>query len=281
LYFKKKDTANRKILLNLLENSNDLMEAVPQEQHEHWMGRIEKVLGATENKNIPRSENAGTVVDGNLVMHNGIKVDPLSYYSFPLLKMLMENRGVHEPEEEKIFHEVLKNLNPEGDKIMLELGSYWSFYSMWFLSLFPEAKTFMAELDRKNLLYGKRNFEINQRKGKFIYAGIGNKHSPQSNITTVDEICLRQKIPFLDILHSDIQGYELQMLEGSTAMLSGDKIGYIFISTHSNELHQQCLDFLINYNFAEVANVDLDQSSSWDGILVMKSTNYEGISKVN
>ena len=210
-------------------------------------------------------------------MHNGIKIDPLSYYSFPLLKMLIENKGVHEPEEERIFQEVIKELDSNKQLTMLELGAYWSFYSMWLLSLFPGANCFMVEPSRQNLYYGKKNFELNKRRGTFIQAGIGKESNKALNVLTVDEICQKNKISFLDILHSDIQGFELEMLEGSKRMFSEGRIGYVFISTHSNDLHADCRKVLLDYNFTEIANVDLDHSSSWDGILVMKAPNYKGI----
>ncbi len=98
---------------------------------------------------------------------------------------------------------------------------------------------------------------------------------------TVDEICEKQKIDFIDVLHSDIQGFELDMLHGSHSMLAGQKIGYVFISTHSNELHYDCHDLLKNkYGFTLVASADLEETHSWDGILVMKLPNYPSVEQV-
>jgi hypothetical protein len=281
IYFNRKEKGNREKLIQLLEKKGNLLEAVKENQRAHWEERIQKVLEAKENANIPRVENAGELKNGSLIMHNGIKVDPLSYYSFPLLKMLIDNKGVHEPEEERIFQEVIKHLDSEKQLTMLELGAYWSFYSMWLLSLFPKANCFMVEPSRKNLYYGKKNFELNNCNGSFIHAGIGNKVDKALNVLTVDEICKKNKIKFLDILHSDIQGFEFEMLEGSKRMFSENRIGYVFISTHSNELHRDCRKVLLDYNFTEIANVDLDHSSSWDGIIVMKAPNYKGIDKLS
>ncbi|MBL4708662.1 MAG: FkbM family methyltransferase [Flavobacteriales bacterium] len=279
-YFNKKEKKESKRLLEILNNETDLLETVPEIQREHWKLRIQKVMDAPENRNIPRSNMAGSINEGNLIMHNDIKVDPLSYYSFPLLKMLIDNKGVHEPEEEKIFQEVLKSLDPNKKMCMLELGAYWSFYSMWFLSKFPNTDCYMVEPSRKNLYYGKKNFRLNRREGTFIHAGIGNKSNNSQSILCVDDICEKNQIAFLDVLHSDIQGFELEMLQGSKRMLSEGRVGFVFISTHSNELHSDCRKTLLDYNFTEVANVDLDHSSSWDGILVMKAPTYKGIDHV-
>lgn len=279
-YFAKKDAKDRAKLNRFFARKKDLMDAVTPEARDHWEIRIQRVLDSADNASIPRHARAGEIIDGQLIMHNGNRVDPLGYYSFPLLKMLVQNKGVHEPQEEKIFQEVLKTLDAEKKLTMLELGAYWSFYSMWLLSVFPNSCCVMVEPDRKNLMYGKRNFKTNGFQGTFVHAGIGKDIIRQANNTTVDAICAEQRLEFVDILHSDIQGYELQMLHGATQLFAEKRVGYVFISTHSNELHANCRQFLIDLHFTEVSSVDLDESSSWDGILVMKAPHYKGIEKV-
>ncbi|MEL6717989.1 MAG: FkbM family methyltransferase, partial [Bacteroidota bacterium] len=277
-----KNRTRRKQLSKLLNEGNDLMSSMQTEHRTYWNERIDQVMRSSDNESIPRSKDAGTLIDGKLVMHNGIKIDPLSYYSFPLLEMLISNQGVHEPQEEKIFQEVIHSLSRKQEqKTMLELGAYWSFYSMWFKKVFPNSRTYMAEPKRENYLYGKVNFKLNKLKGTFIHTKIGKQDIPEKNVKKVDSICAEQNIDFLDILHSDIQGFELDMLDGSHRMLSEQKIGYIFISTHSDELHYDCKKLLESkYNYQQVASADLKESYSWDGILVMKLPNYEGIREV-
>ena len=281
IYFDRLIKKKRKWLHQMIESNNNLMDGMDEEKREYWQIRIDDVLSGPDNQDINRVKNAGQITNDQLVMHNGVLVDPLSYYSYPMLQMLIDNKGVHEPQEEKIFQEVLKSLSKEGEKTMLELGAYWSFYSMWFLQNFPKTNCFMVEPEKENLFYGKINFKLNQLQGTFIHAGIGQKTNARNNILTVDEICKNRKIEFLDILHSDIQGYEYEMLLGSEKLLSENKVGYAFISTHSNELHEQCYNLLKEkYNFQLVASANLDESYSWDGILVMKSASYEGVEKV-
>jgi len=280
-YFNRMLAKNRKELNRKLSEGQGLMEHFPTEQKKYWEERINDVLQGPDNANIPRVANAGQLTGDSLVMHNGIQIDPLSYYSFPLLKMLIDNKGVHEPQEEKIFQEVLKSMQAKEKMTMLELGSYWSFYSMWFMKTFPSADCYMVEPDRKNLFYGKENLKRNQQKGTFIHAGIGGKTDTKNNITTVDDICKKHQLQFLDILHADIQGFELEMLHGAAQLLSANGVGYVFISTHSNELHQDCHQLLKDkYGFTMVANADLDETYSWDGILVMKNPKYPGVEEV-
>lgn len=279
-YFGKKQAGNRAKLNSLLTNGGDLMQAVPAEQRPHWEARIQRVLNSADNAAIPRHEQAGTMQHGQLVMHNGLRIDPLSYYSFPLLKMLIENKGVHEPQEERIFAAALDQFAANKQLTMLELGAYWSFYSMWLLQRFPNARCFMVEPDRENLLFGKRNFALNNCSGTFIHAGIGSKKIRQANNTTVEAICHEHRIDFVDILHSDIQGFEQEMLEGARSLFEQKRIGYAFVSTHSNELHAGCRAFLQEFDFVEIASVTPDESSSWDGVLVARAPHYPGIDRV-
>lgn len=280
-YFRYYSLRNRLKLLTILKKGADLMEQLNGEDKITWQQRIDEVMKCKDNKDIPRVPSAGLIINNKLIMHNGTKVDPLSYCNYPMLKMLMLNKGVHEPQEEKIFQEVLNSLNPKNEKVMFELGSYWSFYSIWFKTIFPNSKCYMIEPELINLSYGKLNFRINNFKGTFINSFIGIETNKKINIISIDQFCSERKINFIDILHSDIQGSELEMLQGCRRMLSENRVGYFFISTHSNGLHYSCLNFLKNeYNFSLVASADLNESFSWDGVLVMKSHHYMGKEKI-
>jgi len=280
-YFDSLANKYRTRLVKMFQKSTNLMEQLSQKKRDYWQGRIDDVLAGPDNKDITRVRDAGKIINDCLIMHNGIKVDPMSYYSFPMLQMLVDNKGVHEPQEEKVFQEVLKSLPKKGKKTMLELGAYWSFYSMWMLQEFPETTCYMVEPEKENLFYGKKNFQLNNMNGTFVHAGIGKEPSLYNNIVTVDGICQKKKIEFLDVLHSDIQGYEYEMLQGSEKLLSEGRVGYIFISTHSNELHEQCYELLLNkYKFQLIASANLNETYSWDGVLVMKNPTYEGINQV-
>ena len=169
------------------------------------------------------------------------------------------------------------------DATMIELGAFWSFYSMWFNTNVSNAKNYMVEPDAFNLSCGVRNFNLNKIKGDFTQAFVGTKNSTDSlgNRTIgIDDFCQEKNISFVDILHCDIQGYEYDMLIGAEKMIAKDAVGYFFISTHSNEVHNECLQHLINKNYAIVATADLDETFAEDGLIVAKSKNYKGIEKI-
>ncbi|CAN5907736.1 hypothetical protein BH11BAC7_BH11BAC7_08060 [soil metagenome] len=276
-YFKhRKETAG---LRTKLHAKTDLLADLPAQKKQEWILRIADVISCPDNAAITRVADAGNFSRESLIMHNGIRIDPLSYYGAPILKMLMENGGVHEPQEEKIFDRVLQSL-PPGKKTIIELGSYWSFYSMWFLKTFPGSQAYMLEPELRNLHSGKKNFRLNKLKGNFFHLGIGESANKEDRITSPGIFCQQQNINFIDVLHADIQTYELAMLNGSEKLLEEKKVGYWFISTHSNELHTQCKNMLAEYGYALVAEANLDESYSFDGILVMKDPAYPGIASV-
>jgi hypothetical protein len=214
------------------------------------------------------------------VMHNGLKIHLGSYYGPEVAQQLYANKGVHEPQEEYVFQEVLKEIKPGST--MIELGAFWSFYSMWFNSVISNAHNFMVEPDDFNLGCGKRNFKLNKMFGDFTQAFVGSKNSFSEGIHTIgiDDFCKEKNIGFIDILHCDIQGFEFDMLLGCTRMIEKDAIGYFFISTHSNEVHNKCLDFLLAKQYILVCSSDLDQTYAEDGLIVLKSPSYFGIDKV-
>ncbi|MFB9842281.1 FkbM family methyltransferase [Mucilaginibacter ginsenosidivorans] len=244
-----------------------------------WDARINDVINCADNKYIPRVKNAGAIQGNFQLMHNGVKVQRDGYYGSGITRMLVKNKGVHEPQEERVFQEVLKQMR--ANSTMIELGSYWAFYSMWFLSKVEGGKTYLYEPATENLTVGKINYRENNFQGDFNHAFIGGvvDHNGVPTLS-VDYIVKDKKIDFIDILHCDIQGAELDMLNGAIESVSKDIIGYFFISTHSDELHVACLDFLGAHNYFIVCEADLSNSYSYDGIIVARSPNYAGINRI-
>ncbi|MFN3794229.1 MAG: FkbM family methyltransferase [Chitinophagaceae bacterium] len=240
---------------------------------DYWKKRIEKVCAAEINPLIERVPNAGTIAHGYQVMHNGLKVRIGSYYgygeSFDATHLMLQmNKGVHEPEEEYYFKEVLRRLGDNA--VMIELGAYWSYYSMWFNKEIKGAKNYMIEPDARSLYSGKQNFSSNGLKGHFFqfFIGAASDKSTIPLTISIDDFLARQQLNKVDILHCDIQGYELDMLAGAVNALKKKAVEYIFISTHSQELHKNCISFLNEYGYLIYKEIDLDTISSFDGLIV-------------
>jgi len=241
-----------------------------------WRVRINAVIGCKDNMHITRVDDAGKLKDGMITMHNGLKVGALGYYGAGILNMLVENRGVHEPQEERAFAEILNYLPAGG--VMIELGAYWGFYSMWFLQHDSDRRALLVEPVAKHLLSGKQNFAANGLSGLFEACYVGNKCGFARDgipITSLDELMQRYNFNHLSILHADIQGAEMDLLEGACGTFNAGKIDYVFISTHSQELHHACQQKLLQYGMTILVSCDLSATVSYDAVLVAKRSNVE------
>ena len=245
-----------------------------------WKNRIQDVVDCPDNKLIKRHPDAGKIKNGKQLMHNGITVTLGGYYGAAIAQMLSLNKGVHEPQEEYAFEEVLKTLKVGAT--MIEYGSYWSFYSIWFQKKIKNAHSFLVEPNIFNMQYGINNFKINNVKGHFCNAFIGKLSGVQNGIPIIctDDYVATNKIEFIDILHSDIQGFEYDMLLGSTQTIKENKIGYVFISTHGNDVHYKCLHFLEQHNFKILCDADEYETYSLDGLIVASAEHYKGLDKI-
>ena len=233
-------------------------------------GRFRELMSDPNNALIPRVETAGEIIDGAVVMHNGLMVllGEDAYYN-DFADILTLNRGVHEPQEERVFMEILNTM--PANAVMVELGSYWAFYSMWFNRDVPGAINYMIEPDPERLATGERNFALNGRCGRFVNARIGGGEF------RVHEFMRDEGIPFVHILHADIQGAELEMLRDSEEALLEKSVGYFFISTHKQRLHLECREYLEDRGYAIVAAADVDHETYCrDGILVARSSSVNG-----
>ena len=248
---------------------------------DYWKHRIDTVQASADNARITRVPDAGKVFSDYQLLANGLKITLGSYYDYGNTHLLMANRGVHEPQEEYAFEQVLKSLGPGST--MLELGSYWAFYSMWFAKVTPTARCIMVEPDPHKMNFGQLNFRLNGLSGSFDLGFIHdttdvNKRIP---VYTVDYLLEKHHVSHLHILHSDIQGYEVAMLKGAKKALQRGTIDYFFISTHSNKLHAECLDILRAAGYGIVCEANLDASFSVDGLIVAKRNEAPGPDEIS
>lgn len=238
---------------------------------------------------IPKCQDAGQIVfiEGKYyqLMHNGIKIIPNSYYGKWMTLLIQLLKGHHEPQEEKAFYDVLPSM-PVG-AVMVELGSFWGYYSLWFQKAIPNAKTYLIEPDYKNLLIGKEHFLCNHFTGDFTHAMMGS-YSKENNpfinwdyetLTvkqiSMDDFVKEKGISFIHLLHSDIQGAEVDMLKGCKQLLQDKRIGYFFISTHRGT-HEKCLEILKNAEVEILLSITRQESFSADGLIVAKSSTIDG-----
>jgi hypothetical protein len=246
----------------------------------YQMARAVRCISGDDSDFIPKVAGAGEIFFNESIpyqrMHNGIKIVLNSYYDCQwLTDVIYGLKGHHEPQEEKCFYEVLKYI-PEG-ATMIELGAYWGYYSLWFAQAISDAQNYLIEPDLHRLTVGKKNFELNQKTASFFqaFAGVLRDREPDATgaqYVAIDDFMAQQKINHLALLHADIQGAEVEMLETTVAVL--DRIDYFFISTHNT--HEECMNFFKKHGLTLVAEHSHTQSCSGDGLIVAKRPGAPG-----
>ena len=232
---------------------------------ERFDERFREVVSDPINLLIARVPAAGYIDPaGKVILHNGNRVPlrgPGSYYG-NFSDVLVINRGVHEPLEEYCFQQMLANLSDEKP-VMLELGSYWAHYSMWLKKEHSHAICHMVEADTANLEAGRENFRANGFEGQF-HQGLVGRGGFQ-----VDAFLRDRGLDRLDILHSDIQGFEAEMLEGAAESLAAHRIDRVFISTHSDALHSSVEATLRSHGYlVEISSACDNHTTSSDGFIL-------------
>ncbi|MCC6304613.1 MAG: FkbM family methyltransferase [Rhodobacteraceae bacterium] len=235
----------------------------PKAAADDFPGRFREILSDPLNLLVRRVPEAGTVAGGLVVLHNGHRV-PIAgagAYFGGFAEILRLNRGVHEPLEEFAFQALLARLAPAP--AMLELGAYWGHYSMWLLQARPGAAVHLVEPEAAHLAAGEANFARHGYRGRFIRDAVAPGRFG------VDRFLAAAGIAGLDILHCDIQGHEVAMLDGAGDALARHRIGHLFVSTHSQALHHAVAARLTAAGYRIEASADFDhETTSYDGFLL-------------
>ena len=139
--------------------------------------RANMTIACKDSDYIPKVKDAGKFKRSSntdvQIMHNGLMVKRGGYYGSWMERIIEELKGHHEPQEEKVFFEILKRLKPGSN--MIELGSFWSYYSLWFNSAIQDATNICCEPDPNNIKVGKVNAKLNKSKVTFINSAAGEK----------------------------------------------------------------------------------------------------------
>ena len=253
--------------------------------------RITITTSCRDTDHLPKVSNAGQFVgeDNSLqVMHNGVLVGRDCYDGAWMTEIIQQLHGHHEPQEEVVFDTILNRLKTGNTTpTMLELGSYWCYYSLWFLNEFPNGRTHCVEPDINNLEIGRKNFALNNRTGIFHNALIDEVPSDPtsffcySDSTTravptesLDSLIAKFGLSRIDILHSDIQGFELPLLKGAFETLKSGVVRFVVLSTHHSSIsgddftHERCLLLLKEAGAHIIAEHNVFESFSGDGLIV-------------
>ena len=107
---------------------------------------------------------------------------------------------------------------------------------------------------------------------------VRRRHSIE--LDTIDNYCERAQISHIDILKSDTQGYDLEVLKGARRMLSEKRIRLVYIEVIFSEMYEGCprfdetFGFLADHGFTLVSFYEMHYQSdmlSWtDALFICK-----------
>lgn len=249
--------------------------------------RATTAITCRDCESIPKVANAGAVetVEGAHVqiMHNGLKVKYGGYHGDWMANIIHGLRGHHEPQEEKAFYEILRYCRPRTN--IIELGSFWSYYSMWYLKNTPFSKAYCLEPDATHIAVGKENMRMNGLSADYVRGCVGGEEIAQVDFPTesgetvgmpqytVPSLMAHFDLNEVEILHADVQGSEIGVLESCRPLFAAGKIRFVVISTHhscisgSTTTHADCLKILREVGAHILCEHDVDESFSGDGVI--------------
>jgi FkbM family methyltransferase len=253
--------------------------------------RVAMAARCRDCDSIAKVPDAGRVVEKRSgarvqIMHNGIEVEQDGYCGAWMTDIIRLCQGHHEPQEERIFHEVVSRLGAGGT--MIELGGYWSYYSLWFMQGSPDRQAIVLEPDPAHLEVGRRNAKLNSLQPIFVQGSAGGHFEPSTMFTTedsgavdipchtVESLMALHDVGHLSILHCDAQGVELDILESCRDLFAAGKIDWVFVSTHAHMIsgdyltHQRCLQTLRDAGAVIEAEHDVHESFTGDGLIVAR-----------
>lgn len=248
--------------------------------------RIDLTLSCRDSDMIPKVVDAGSVVERDgaslQVMHDGTLVHADGYCGTWTTEIIRRLRGHHEPQEELIFHHLLPRARPGS--LIVELGSWWAYYTNWYLGAVPGAEAVCVEPDPANLELGRANLAVNGRAAEFINACLGGEYRPRlefrravhGGTVTIESLDMpalatRLRGRSVEMLHMDMQGAELAFLRSLPR--AGTPVRFVIVSTHHESIsgsastHADCLEELRSQGAVILAEHDVLESYSGDGLI--------------
>ncbi len=243
--------------------------------------RIDVTLACRDCDAVPKVPQAGRIreVDGRAVqiMHDGTLVEADCYYANWLTRIMADLDGHHEPQEELIFHHLLRHARP--GTLFVELGAYWAYYTAWYLRAVPGSRGVCIEPEAANLEVGRRNLGLNGKRARMIRARVGERHEPSRGDETpecLDMPAIEARLGGqpIEVLHLDVQGAEAGFLRSLRRSGAANLVRFVVVSTHHESIsgsattHEECLAELESQGAVILVEHSVAESFSGDGLIV-------------
>ena len=261
--------------------------------------RVALTVSCRDSDRLPKVPGAGQVVERRgarvQVMHNGLVVEEGGYYGDWMAEIIRVLKGHHEPQEEVVFAEMVARVaagaDPAGTSpVMIEVGAFWAYYSLWFCHEIPTARAFGIEPDPAYLEVGRRNVALNDLGGRIhLEPGVvgAEPGSPLEFVAESDAIARpvvqhdlaslmdQHELDRVDLVLVDIQGWELLFVERALPLLRDGRVRFLLISTHHHSIsgtaltHQQVARLLVDAGATVLAEHTVGESASGDGLIAV------------
>jgi len=261
--------------------------------------RVAMTCRCRDCDSIPKVPDAGRVIDFNgqrvQIMHEGSRVVADGYCGSWMTRIIESLRGHHEPQEELVFHHILKHVRPETR--IVEVGAFWAYYSNWYLGAVSGSEAILVEPDENHLACGKVNLELNGRSAMLVNACIGSCHIasvamsresdhqvvkiPSHNMGSLLKLIGERPI---ELLHIDAQGAELPFLSSARDAVERGLVRFLVVSTHHESIsgspstHRECVREILAMGGVILSEHPVEESFSGDGLIAASfSPNDRGI----
>lgn len=256
------------------------------------LGRTNMTIGCRDTDNIPKVVDAGLIMhneNGDLVqkMHNGLSVVAGGYHGEWMSQIIRGLRGHHEPQEELVYFDCLRYAR--HNTVIVELGAFWSYYSLWYLNEIPGSRAIGVEPDPNNLNIGQRNAALNDLEDRCVYlqAWVGGSETTNATLVCESDNVARtlRSVDFdavvrmaegqqIEMLHIDAQGAETPFLRSIEAGIAQRSVRFLCVSTHhssisgSHTTHVDCLQAIRNAGGCVLVEHNVEESFSGDGLIL-------------
>jgi FkbM family methyltransferase len=186
--------------------------------------------------------------------------------------------GVYEYEKQEQFRQTIK----PGD-VVYDVGANVGFYTLLASVLVgPPGKVISFEPLPRNLALLRRHIQLNRLRNVEVYAGavsgkpgtarfdaeglpemghLSDRGQFEVEVFQLDELVASGRIPPPQVMKIDVEGAELDVLEGASRLLREHR-PVILLATHGEEVHRGCLELLgEQYVLSAMDDKPLDQSS--------------------
>ena len=258
--------------------------------------RIRQTVACRDTDVLPKVPNAGGLVERDgvrlQIMHNGLVVEAGCYYGPMMTAIIADLHGHHEPQEEVVFDTMIRRLadSSDAEPVIVEFGSFWAYYTMWFCRALPHARGVCLEPDPVYLSVGRRNAELNglSERISFLAGAVGEfpgtelefrTESTGASVTVgqfdLESLCTETGVTGVSLAMVDIQGFESVLLPRAADLLRSGFVRFLLVSTHHQLIsgnfltHQETRDLLVGLGAHIIAEHAIGESCSGDGLIAV------------